>query len=155
MALWVPILFFAPLWVIGVVIAVIDWKHLLIPDQLLGVLLLWAVGSNIALDYLSWGQFFAGGFLGTLLTGGIRLLGNWRYQQESMGLGDVKLCGVLGCFLGFAAFLEVLFMAALGGTLFGLINNKWRLSSHRTDAIPFGTFLVISANLNILLTTVL
>ncbi len=66
-----------------------------------------------------------------------------------MGFGDVKLAGVLGLYLGFAGWGQVLwgtFAAFLLGGLWGIgliISGRGTAKSH----IPFGPFMIVGAAL--------
>ncbi len=59
---------------------------------------------------------------------------------EGLGLGDVKLAGLLGAFLGGLGVFMTIFLAALAGSLVGLALMAAGRGSSKT-ALPFGTFL--------------
>ena len=66
-----------------------------------------------------------------------------------MGLGDVKLVGVLGLFLGAqvaVAFAALLSAVSVGGTVIA----RKGLAAGRRTAVPFGPFLAVGAVLAIL-----
>ncbi len=71
-------------------------------------------------------------------------------KKEAMGLGDVKLLGCIGAFLGGEACLFSLFFGAILGTvcvLFGYVFQKFCLKRRvklRNKRIPFGPFLALS-----------
>jgi leader peptidase (prepilin peptidase)/N-methyltransferase len=64
-----------------------------------------------------------------------------------MGLGDVKLAGVLGLFLGFLGWAELVVGAFAGFVLGGLFAIGLLLSRRagRTSGIPFGPWMVAGA----------
>jgi leader peptidase (prepilin peptidase)/N-methyltransferase len=65
-------------------------------------------------------------------------------RPEGMGLGDAKLAGVLGIYLG-AAVLDALVVAFAAGSLAGLAllaRHGWKA---RTRTIPFAPFLALGA----------
>jgi leader peptidase (prepilin peptidase) / N-methyltransferase len=66
-------------------------------------------------------------------------------QPAGMGLGDVKLAGILGMYLGFLGWehllLATLFTFVLGG-LFGVALILARRAT-RKSSIPFGPFMVV------------
>jgi leader peptidase (prepilin peptidase)/N-methyltransferase len=69
-----------------------------------------------------------------------------------MGMGDVKLAGVLGmglAWLGWSEWLVGAFLAFLLGAVVGLGLMLLRRASRRS-AIPFGPFMVAGALLGIL-----
>ena len=59
---------------------------------------------------------------GILVMGAIRSFASWVYGREAMGLGDVKLMGTLGAFVGFEGIFFVLLIGAFAGSAMGLLN---------------------------------
>lgn len=62
--------------------------------------------------------------LGALVGGGIlliiRLAANWHYKDDTLGLGDVKLLGAAGIWLGPYYILIALTLGAMAGVVHGL-----------------------------------
>lgn len=58
-----------------------------------------------------------------------------------MGMGDVKLMGMLGALLGWKKILAVFFIAPLFGSVVGLVIKFVR----KSDVIPYGPFLSLAA----------
>lgn len=124
----------------------IDYKYYIIPNRLtltmfeVGLVFAFFEGMfniNLAIDR----------FLGVLVGGGIfliiTLLGGLIMGKEAMGLGDVKIMGALGLFLGWRIMLIVSLIAFLIGAIIsvGLLVTKVK----KTDEyIPFGPFIVIA-----------
>ena len=70
----------------------------------------------------------------------------------AMGLGDVKLAGVVGgmtAYLSWGAFLTSAFGAFLLGAVVGLVLIAFRRAGRRT-AVPFGPFMLVAAWASIL-----
>jgi leader peptidase (prepilin peptidase) / N-methyltransferase len=63
--------------------------------------------------------------------------------EEGLGLGDVKMLGMVGAFLGAPLALFTLFLASLLGVLVGV--PLVVIKRNRRYQIPFGTFLSVSA----------
>jgi leader peptidase (prepilin peptidase)/N-methyltransferase len=59
-----------------------------------------------------------------------------------MGMGDVKLAGVLGLFLG-ASVAPALFIGFAAGALVGIAIVIVRGASARKQGVPFGPFLAL------------
>jgi leader peptidase (prepilin peptidase) / N-methyltransferase len=85
------------------------------------------------------------------LYGGLALFGLyavlWFIQPKGMGLGDVKLAGVLGMFLGYLGW-RVLAVGAFLGFAYGAIIGITLMLAHRAgrkSKIPFGPFMVAGA----------
>jgi len=120
--------------------ALIDLEHRIIPNKItaLGALLALAIGS--ALDPSGEpGRLIAGA------AGGGFLLAAALAYPGGMGMGDVKLAGVMGLFLG-AAVAPAILIALLSGVLLGavVIARKGTRQGRKT-AIPFGPFLALGA----------
>ena len=119
-------------------ITLIDLDHRIIPNRLtlIGALaapaILLATEPAALLEHLIAG-LAAGGFL----------LAAALARPGGMGMGDVKLAGVLGLLLG-GAVAPALLVALLSGSLVGaaIIARKGAADGRRT-AIPFGPFLAL------------
>lgn len=120
--------------------ALIDLEHRIIPNQLtiLGAVLALALGT--ALDPSGEpGRLIAGA-----CAGGFLLLAALAYPG-GMGMGDVKLAGVMGLLLG-SAVAPALLIALLAGVLVGaVIIARKGASEGRKTAVPFGPFLALGA----------
>jgi leader peptidase (prepilin peptidase)/N-methyltransferase len=121
-------------------IALIDLETRLIPNRLTlpGAVLALALG--LALDPSGEpGRLIAG-----VAAGGFLLLAALAYPG-GMGMGDVKLAGMMGLFLG-SAVAPALFIALLSGTAVGavVIARKGARAGRKT-AVPFGPFLALGA----------
>jgi leader peptidase (prepilin peptidase) / N-methyltransferase len=120
--------------------ALIDLEHRIIPNKItaLGAVLALAIG--LALDPSGEpGRLIAG-----VAAGGFLLAAALAYPG-GMGMGDVKLAGMMGLFLG-AAVAPALLIALISGVLLGavVIARKGAAEGRRT-AIPFGPFLALGA----------
>jgi leader peptidase (prepilin peptidase)/N-methyltransferase len=121
-------------------IALIDLEHRIIPNRLtlLGAVLAIVLGT--ALDPSGEpARLIAGA-----AAGGFLLLAALAYPG-GMGMGDVKLAGMMGLFLG-SAVAPALFIALVAGTLLGvvIIARKGAAEGRKT-AVPFGPFLALGA----------
>jgi leader peptidase (prepilin peptidase)/N-methyltransferase len=76
--------------------------------------------------------------------GGFFLVAVLAYPR-GMGIGDIKLAGVLGLFLG-RAVAPAIFIALISGTLVGgLIMARKGVAAGRKTKVPFGPFLAFGA----------
>lgn len=86
--------------------------------------------------------------LGVLLGGGVLYAIAWGYyavrREEGLGMGDVKMLGMIGAFLGWQAVLLTLVLASLSGAVIGVAMIAFQRGSMKY-ALPFGTFLAIGA----------
>jgi leader peptidase (prepilin peptidase)/N-methyltransferase len=125
-------------------LAVLDARHLWLPDALtlpLAVLGLtlgdWVLPTPLADRAIGAAIGYGGLFL--LALGYRHLRG-----REGLGLGDAKLLGAIGAWLGWQALPLVLLLASLGGLLWALALH---LGGRRIDAgtrLPLGTFLCMA-----------
>jgi leader peptidase (prepilin peptidase)/N-methyltransferase len=82
-----------------------------------------------------------GAAVGAGLTYGMGLAGRAIFRKEAMGLGDVKLMGMVGALLGWRVAVAAFFIAPLFGLVMGLV-TLIRTGKH---IIPYGPFLSIGA----------
>jgi leader peptidase (prepilin peptidase)/N-methyltransferase len=120
--------------------ALIDLEHRIIPNRITALGAVVALALGLVLD--------PGGEAGRLIAGasagGFLLLAALAYPA-GMGMGDVKLAGVMGLFLG-AAVAPALLIALLSGVLVGaVVIARKGVSDGRKTAVPFGPFLALGA----------
>lgn len=121
-------------------IALIDLEHRIIPNRLtlIGAILALVIGT--ALDPAGEpARLIAGA-----AAGGFLLLAVLAYPG-GMGMGDVKLAGMMGLFLG-SAVAPALLIALATGTAVGVaIMARKGTKAGRKTAVPFGPFLALGA----------
>lgn len=121
-------------------IALIDLEHRIIPNKLTALGALLAVAFGTALDPHGEGARLIAG----AAAGGALLLVALAYPR-GMGMGDVKLAGVMGLFLG-AAVAPAMLVALLAGSLYGaVLAARAGTRAARKSAVPFGPFLALGS----------
>lgn len=135
------------------VVAVIDWRYLVIPDELvaIGLVIGALVNAATGVSAILVGLLSSAGAFVTLST--VRLIGNAMLKQESMGFGDVKLGAVVGLFLGFQGFMVALWSAAVVGLLLVAVyssRNQFAWNEHIPGRLPFGSFLALTSSVVLL-----
>lgn len=122
----------------GIVIFMIDWKHQLIPDVMLGIMLLSTIGLGIP---LSWSDRLTHLISGAVCSAFFFAL--WfGTRGRGIGFGDVKLGFVMGVMLGYPGTIIACYIAFLTGAFWGvilMITHKAGLKSR----IAFGPFLIL------------
>jgi leader peptidase (prepilin peptidase)/N-methyltransferase len=120
--------------------ALIDLEYKIIPNQLTAIGAVLAVLLGVALDPAGEpARLIAGA-----AAGGFLLAAALAYPA-GMGMGDVKLAGVLGLALG-AAVAPAILVALLAGVLFGTsVMARRGVRDGRKSAVPFGPFLAFGA----------
>ncbi len=118
--------------------ALIDLEYRIIPNKLTGAGALLALGLGTALDPAGEPTRLIAG----AAAGGFLLAAALAYPG-GMGMGDVKLAGVMGLFLG-AAVAPAILIALLSGVLVGaVIVARKGAQAGRKTAVPFGPFLAL------------
>lgn len=124
------------------IIIISDINYYIIPDEVLivgGLLLVIETiafkGFNILFNHLLYGII---AFVVMLL---IKLAGDFIFNKESMGGGDIKLMFFFGFILGWEMSLLTIFL----GSIIGLPISLIILYKKKTNIIPFGPFLSIAA----------
>ncbi len=120
--------------------ALIDLEHRIIPNQITALGAVLALIIGLALDPAGEPERLIAG----AAAGGFLLLAALAYPG-GMGMGDVKLAGVMGLFLG-RAVAPALLIALLAGVVVGVgvIVRKGAREGRKT-ALPFGPFLALGA----------
>lgn len=145
------VLFFALLCVVAalgflVVLSVIDLQIRLLPNKYVLAFALCGAAFHLVTmaDYLRPVDIFAGAALGFGVLFLIRAAANHYYGMDALGLGDVKLMGAAGLWLGVEGVLFALTAGAFAGLIHGLAYGfyiAWRdktpINLHRL-AIPAG-----------------
>lgn len=124
------------------ILIVSDYYYMIIPDSILmtGIVLL-MVEIFIASGWKDLLFSVIDGFIAFVIMYFIKLFGDFLLKKESMGGGDIKLLFLFGLILGAPAAILSIFLSsfiALPISLLILYRNK-------TNIIPFGPFLSISA----------
>jgi leader peptidase (prepilin peptidase)/N-methyltransferase len=137
------------------VISVIDYDYFIIPNEIsypgivVGFLLGLINQYNTAISFPITGRLEES-LVGFLVGAGFLYLVSEVYlklrKKEGLGLGDVKLLGMLGALLGAKAAIYTIFVGSLIGSICGvsmIMLGKHRLQQH----IPFGPYLALGAYL--------
>jgi leader peptidase (prepilin peptidase) / N-methyltransferase len=120
--------------------ALIDLEHRIIPNRLTALGAVLALALGLALDPSGEPQRL----IAAAAAGGFLLLAALAYPG-GMGMGDVKLAGVMGLFLGRAVAPAIL-IALLAGVVVGAVVIARRgVGAGRKTAVPFGPFLALGA----------
>ena len=131
LAVWLP--FAAML----IAVAGIDLDHRIIPNKILLPAAIWGLAATIA--------FRPDNVDDALIAGGIAfgalLLAALAYPA-GMGMGDVKLAGVMGIYLG-SGVAPAMLVAFITGSLVGLLIIAREGRDARKKGVPFGPFLAV------------
>jgi leader peptidase (prepilin peptidase)/N-methyltransferase len=119
-------------------ITLIDLDHRIIPNRITGPAAIAALVAIAVLDT----DFLVEALIGAVAGGGFFFIAAVLYPR-GMGMGDVKLAGVLGLYLGRAVAPAIL-IALIAGVIVGaaIIARKGAVEGRKT-AVPFGPFLAL------------
>ncbi|MFC4009801.1 prepilin peptidase [Nonomuraea purpurea] len=126
--------------VIGTALAVIDWRTCLLPDAI--TLPAYPI---MALALLPTGELPRALAGGAALAAAYGLL--WFLRPDAMGLGDVKLAGLIGmasAALSWQALIVAAVCGQLLGAVYGLALLLTRRGTRHTE-FPFGPFMLLGA----------
>src|SRR3954466_689567 len=130
--IWAPLV----LVLLLVPITLIDLDHHIIPNVLSGLGAIAAIVLTLAFDSGSLVENLISGFAAATFF----FLAALAYPAR-MGIGDVKLAGMLGLFLG-RAVAPAIFVALIAGTAVGLgVMARYGVKEGRKRGIPFGPWL--------------
>jgi leader peptidase (prepilin peptidase) / N-methyltransferase len=135
---------YLPLLAALAVLAAIDLDRRLLPNRIVYPLAAWGLAAMLLVERDQIGEHLLAG-AGAFLFLFLAALAN----PAGMGMGDVKLAGVLGLYLGLAV-IPALLVALLGGTLagVGMMLREGAAALKRT--LPFGVFLAFGALVGVL-----
>jgi leader peptidase (prepilin peptidase)/N-methyltransferase len=152
--LWVAVFVRSPGWVdfasgaflcsACLALLAIDAEFRILPDRIT----LTGIAVGLALSFFSQARTPMSAFGGAALgAGGLWLLAFlWEKARkvEAMGMGDVKMLGMIGALLGASGVVLSVLLASVAGSLVGLAMVAARRGSLKT-ALPFGVFLALGA----------
>ncbi len=131
----------------------VDMRAQIIPNEtnFIGFI----VGIIIAyIKFTESGEAGGDALLGMVVGAGIFLLialfALLVYKKEGMGLGDVKLMGMLGLFFGFADTVQIFIFSFFIGAMISVILLIAR-KKKTDDYVPFGPFIVMASFITMLI----
>jgi leader peptidase (prepilin peptidase)/N-methyltransferase len=129
-----------------IILSIIDLKIWILPDELNLALAVAGLGFHFATSnrFLEWGDMAWGAAMGAGMLLTIRFFANRHYGRDTLGLGDVKLLGAAGIWLGLEGVLMAVTVGAFAGLIHGLVyafvlsrTSKQKFTIHQL-AIPAG-----------------
>ena len=127
-----------------IALAGIDLDHKLLPNKIVYPLAAYGVIATLLVD--------SGDLVEHLVAGAgafAFLLAAVIAYPAGMGMGDVKLAGAMGLYLG-ASIIPALLVAFLAGSLAGIVILAREGAAARKKAIPFGVFLALGGIVGVL-----
>jgi leader peptidase (prepilin peptidase)/N-methyltransferase len=127
-----------------ITVADIDLEHRIVPNKILLPMAAWAVVASAVVRPDALIELLAAGAAAFTL-----LLVAALIHPAGMGMGDVKLAGVMGLYLG-ASIAPALLVAFLSGSIVGVALLVRHGASGRKRGIPFAPFLALGGIVGLL-----
>jgi leader peptidase (prepilin peptidase) / N-methyltransferase len=127
-----------------IALAAIDLDHRLLPNRIVYPLAAWGILGTVLVDRTDVVENLAAG-AGAFT---FLLLAALAYPR-GMGMGDVKLAGAMGLYLGLSI-VPALLVAVLSGSIVGLAIIVREGADGRKKAVPFGVFLALGGFVGLL-----
>jgi leader peptidase (prepilin peptidase) / N-methyltransferase len=127
-----------------IALAGIDLDHKLLPNKIVYPLAAWGVVAVLIADRDDLVEHLVAG-AGAFLFLFLAVLA----YPRGMGMGDVKLAGAMGIYLG-AAVIPALLIAFLSGSVVGIAIIAREGAEARKKAVPFGIFLALGGIVGVL-----
>jgi leader peptidase (prepilin peptidase)/N-methyltransferase len=127
-----------------IALAAIDFDHKLLPNRIVYPMAVYGVIATLIVDQSDLVENLiagAGAFL-------FLLLAVLAYPR-GMGMGDVKLAGAMGLYLGLSI-IPALLVAFLSGSVVGVVILAREGAQARKKAVPFGVFLALGGIVGVL-----
>ena len=127
-----------------IALAAIDFEHRLLPNRIVYPMAVYAVLATLLVDTDDIAEHLiagAGAF--------IFLFAPVLAYPRGMGMGDVKLAGTMGLYLGLSI-VPAMLVAFVSGTIVGLAIIAREGAAARKKAVPFGVFLAVGGIVAIL-----
>jgi leader peptidase (prepilin peptidase) / N-methyltransferase len=127
-----------------IALAAIDYDHRLLPNRIVYPMAAYGVIATLLVD--------GGDLVENLIAGAgaflFLLLAVLAYPR-GMGMGDVKLAGAMGLYLGLSI-IPALLTAFLSGSIVGVFIIAREGAAGRKKAVPFGVFLALGGIVGVL-----
>jgi len=120
-----------------IALAGIDYDHKLLPNRIVYPLAIWGLVATVLVDRDDLVEHLVAG-AGAFLFLFLAVLA----YPRGMGMGDVKLAGAMGLYLGVSV-IPALLIAFLSGSIVGIVILAREGAAARKKAVPFGIFLAL------------
>jgi leader peptidase (prepilin peptidase)/N-methyltransferase len=132
-----------------VCLTLIDFDHMLLPDQIVMPLLWLGLLVNISGTFVPLNDAVIGAAVGYMSLFSVFWLFKLITGKEGMGHGDFKLFALFGAWIGWQLLPTLILMASVVGAIIGI--SLMLFKNHtREQAIPFGPYLAIAGWITIL-----
>jgi len=124
-------------------LTLIDFDHMLLPDQIVMPLLWFGLLININGTFASLTEAIIGAAVGYMSLFSVFWLFKLCTGKEGMGHGDFKLFALFGAWIGWQLLPILILMASVVGAIVGITLMVFK-NHQREQAIPFGPYLAVA-----------
>ncbi|MCP4988212.1 MAG: prepilin peptidase [Colwellia sp.] len=132
-----------------VALTMIDFDHMLLPDQITLPLLWLGLLININGTFVPLTDAVIGAVVGYMSLFSVYWLFKLLTGKEGMGFGDFKLLAVFGAWIGWQLLPLLILMASVVGAIVGIALILFK-SHNKEQGIPFGPYLAIAGWITLL-----
>lgn len=126
-----------------VCLTLIDFDHMLLPDQIVMPLLWLGLLINVNHTFVPLSDAVIGAAVGYMSLFSVFWLFKLVTGKEGMGHGDFKLFALFGAWIGWQLLPILILMASVVGAIVGLSLMLFK-NHQREQAIPFGPYLAVA-----------
>lgn len=130
-------------------LTLIDFDHMLLPDQIVMPLLWLGLLANLTGTFISINDAVIGAAVGYMSLFSVFWLFKLVTGKEGMGFGDFKLFALFGAWIGWQLLPVLILMASVVGAIVGISMVVFK-NHQREQAIPFGPYLAVAGWITIL-----
>jgi leader peptidase (prepilin peptidase)/N-methyltransferase len=130
-------------------LTLIDFDHMLLPDQIVMPLLWLGLLVNVNNTFVPLNEAVIGAAVGYMSLFSVFWLFKLVTGKEGMGYGDFKLFALFGAWLGWQLLPILILMASVVGAIIGISLMLFK-NHQREQAIPFGPYLAIAGWITLL-----
>jgi len=132
-----------------VCLTLIDFDHMLLPDQIVMPLLWLGLLVNVNDTFVPLSDAVIGAAVGYMSLFSVFWLFKLLTGKEGMGHGDFKLFALFGAWIGWQLLPILILMASVVGAIVGISLMLFK-NHQREQAIPFGPYLAVAGWITIL-----
>ncbi len=125
-------------------LALIDWRHLLLPDSLTLPLIPAGLAVAYALEPAALADHAIGGVAGFAALFAVAAAYRQLRGHEGLGLGDAKLLAAAGAWVSWTGLPSVMVIAGATGLALALVSVLRGRPPGWTRAVPYGTYLALA-----------
>lgn len=126
-----------------IVLSFIDFKHRILPDTIVYILLWLGLVVSTQHIFVDPTQAIFGAIIGYLFLWSIAQAYALLRKKEGLGLGDCKMLAMLGAWVGYAPLMSIVLCAAVLALLITLLLLTFKKIDTQS-LIPFGPFIAIA-----------